>query len=109
MVRCLCTINLIIIGNQINVCVAVDVDIFNIRNRDISFGISNGWFRNVCTAAGTVIRIAASRCVRCIAGFNPQKLFIAVQTFCLRGSGGDDVILFHINGRIKFHKAAGVL
>ena len=114
---CLCTIKGIIFANQIDVSVTVDIDVFDIRNGKIGFGICNSWFRDVATAGDAVrsVVISTGTVVRLIvvivstATFYAKKLFVSVQTFSLGGSGCNDIILFHINGCIKLYKTAGVL
>ena len=57
---CLCTIKGIIFANQIDVSVTVDIDVFDIRNGKIGFGICNSWFRDVATACDVVRSVVIS-------------------------------------------------
>lgn len=88
---CLCTIKGIIFANQIDVSVTVDIDVFDIRNGKIGFGVCNSWFRDVATAGDAVrsVVISTGTVVRLIvvivstATFYAKKLFVSVQTFGL--------------------------
>ena len=68
----------IIFANQIDGSVTVDIDVFDIRNGKIGFGICNSWFRDVATACDVVrsVVISTGTVVRLIV------VIVSTATFC---------------------------